>query len=152
MYKNGSWAQWNDFKNLVNSKLKSTTQSFEIDKSVAGKKVKVTTNTLNIRPEPNTNYDPVGTLKLNDIVTLEGQSGKFYKIAQGFISKDYANIIEEEQPKPSEDPNAWKTKELDYLKSEGIDFDYDLWKTKIDDPMPAWAVFILMARIHRNLK
>lgn len=154
-YKNGSWAQWEDFKKLVDTKLKGTTAQKPVTETVINKKGKVTATTLNIRPEANTDKTPVGTLKQNEIVSLIGEAGNFYKIDKGYVSKDYIEIIEEvsNQETPSvSNPSEWKIKELDYLKSQGIDFDYELWKTKIDDPMPAWAVFILMARLHRNLK
>lgn len=157
-YKNGSWAQWEDFKSKVNAKLKGVSvpapKPPALDTSVANKKGKVTATSLNIRPQPNTDQAPVGTLKFNEVVTLQGASGKFYKIDKGYVSKDYIEIIKEATPppKPATDPNAWKYKELEYLKSQGIEFDYDLWKKQIDDPMPAWAVFILMARLHRDLK
>lgn len=155
LYKNGSWKQWEDFKAQVNAKLKGLPAPTPV--SVVGKKGKVTTNSLNIRPQANTSKDPVGKLNLGDVVTLQGESGNFYKIDKGYISKDYVEILPDapkpvEPTPPAKDPDEWKTKELDYLTSQGIDFDYDLWKTKIDEPMPAWAVFILMARLHRNLK
>jgi GH25 family lysozyme M1 (1,4-beta-N-acetylmuramidase) len=53
----------------------------------------VTTSTLNIRVKPNTNCDILGTYSKGTAVTIEGESGKFYKITfnkkTAYVSKDY---------------------------------------------------------------
>lgn len=156
-YKNGSWAQWEAFKVQVNSYLTNKTIPVATEKEIlyaTTKKGKVTTASLNIRPDASINKNPIGTLKANEVIDLFGESGKFYKLKTGYASKDYITIVETPQAAPvkPEVTTNWKLSELKYLQDEGIDFDYETWKKQIDDPMPAWAVFILMARMHRNLK
>lgn len=149
-YKNGSWALWEDFKKKVDGYLKGTnTKTTETNKVIS--QGKVTANSLNIRPEANTNKTPIGTLKLNEIVDIYGEEGMFYKLKTGYVSKEYITIISTKTESEKTVPE-WKLAELKYLESEGIEFDYERWSKEIDEPMPAWAIFILMARLHRNLK
>lgn len=156
-YKNGSWAQWEDFKKKVDGYLKGTTQTVTSQTTKPIAQGKVTATSLYIRPEANTNKTAIGSLKQNEVVDIYGEEGNFYKLVTGYASKDYIEILptKSESVAPSTNNTTvpeWKLAELDYLKAEGIEFDYDLWKTKIDEPMPAWAIFIFMARMHRNLK
>jgi len=147
-YKNGSWAQWEDFKNKVNGYLKNTSTTTAIKPISQGK---VTANSLNIREEANTNKVPIGTLKLNEIIDIYGEEGMFYKLKTGYVSKEYVTIIPTKTG-PELTVPEWKLAELKYLESQGIEFDFAKWSKEIDNTMPAWAIFILMARIHRNLK
>ncbi len=45
-----------------------------------------------------------------------------------------------------EDP--WRYEGIKYLYEKGILHDFDLWHEKINEPMPAWAVTLLIKRIH----
>ncbi len=109
-------------------------------------KGKVTTDILNVRPQANRTKDPILTLSKNTIIDIIGETKEFYKIPQGYVSKDFVEVI------PDEQLNAWKYSALKYLKAEGIQFDYAKWSKSIDEPMPAWAVFALMSRIYKKLK
>lgn len=161
-YKNGSWQQWEDFKAKVNgyltgNKTPVSTTTVTVTDTLYNptKQGKVNTASLNVRPDPSTNKDPIGGLKLNEVVELFGESGKFYKLKTGYANKDYIDIIATPQVAPPVKPEAttnWKLTELKYLQDQGIEFDFATWEKQIDEPMPAWAVFILMARMHRNLK
>ena len=42
---------------------------------------------------------------------------------------------------------SWKTEGLDKLYKQGVVSDYDGWLAKIDEPMPAWAVFNIISRL-----
>lgn len=44
----------------------------------------------------------------------------------------------------------WKLDGLKYLHSEGLLSDYDGWAAKIDEPLPAWATFTILANIRRK--
>lgn len=46
-------------------------------------------------------------------------------------------------------PAEWKISSLDYLVEQGLLMDADFWRTKIREPIPVWAVFILLERVHR---
>lgn len=46
----------------------------------------------------------------------------------------------------------WKLDGLKYLNAEGLVSDYDGWVAKIDEPLPAWAVFQVMANMDRKRK
>ena len=56
------------------------------DKSKTGS---VTASVLNVRKGPSTSTNVVSTLKNGTKVTLLGENGNFYKIKNGYISKDY---------------------------------------------------------------
>jgi N-acetylmuramoyl-L-alanine amidase len=51
--------------------------------------------------------------------------------------------------KPAKD-EKWRYEGLKYLHAQGIVKDIDGWTRKIDEPMPAWAVFTLLAEIVKN--
>lgn len=160
-YKNGSWAQWEDFKKKVDGYLKGTTQT--VVTTPTQKPIgqgKVTATSLYIRPEANTNKAAIGSLVKDEVVDIYGEEGNFYKLVTGYASKDYIELLptksEPVQNNTSTTPSTtipeWKLTELEFLKEEGIQFDYDLWTKQIDEPMPAWAIFIFMARMYRKLK
>lgn len=48
-------------------------------------------------------------------------------------------------------PN-WKRVGVDYLADNNLINDPEGWLRKIDEPMPAWAVMIIIRNIHRDLK
>ncbi|MBB6217511.1 N-acetylmuramoyl-L-alanine amidase [Anaerosolibacter carboniphilus] len=48
--------------------------------------------------------------------------------------------------------DAWKYEGIEYLEANGILNDPEGWKKKIDEPMPVWAVTLLMKKLHENLK
>lgn len=62
--------------------------------------------------------------------------------------QEFLNAVELElkQIKAAND-GSWKYDGLNYLHEIGILNDLDLWKEKIDEPMPVWAVTLLMKRI-----
>lgn len=45
---------------------------------------------------------------------------------------------------------SWKTDGLRYLYENNLINDYDGWLAKIDEPLPAWAVFTITANAHRK--
>lgn len=64
-----------------------------------------------------------------------------------FIAMIKAELVKEE------DPTApWKLEGLKYLHAEGLVSDYDGWAAKIDDPMPAWAVFTILQKMDLKRK
>jgi N-acetylmuramoyl-L-alanine amidase len=46
----------------------------------------------------------------------------------------------------------WKSDNLKYLVDNKMVSDYDGWLKKIDEPMPAWAVFSILANMHKVLQ
>jgi len=44
----------------------------------------------------------------------------------------------------------WKYEGIDYLHENEILDDYEGWKAKIDEPMPVWAVAILLSKMHKK--
>jgi len=46
----------------------------------------------------------------------------------------------------------WKTDPVDYLAEEGKLNDPEGWKKKIDEPLPAWAVFIMLKRLYEDIE
>lgn len=52
------------------------------------------------------------------------------------------------------DDNAhnWKYEGVKYLYEEELLNDLEGWKAKIDEPMPVWAVTLLLKKMHENLK
>lgn len=46
----------------------------------------------------------------------------------------------------------WKYEGVDYLHQEGILLDPEVWKEKINEPMPVWAVTLLLRKVHEGLK
>lgn len=47
-------------------------------------------------------------------------------------------------------PALWKLDGLKYLHSEGFLSDYEGWAAKIDEPIPSWAVFTILANIDKK--
>jgi N-acetylmuramoyl-L-alanine amidase len=58
------------------------------------------------------------------------------------------DVQDELKPKAED----WKLEGLRYLHEQGFLNDYDGWKKKIDEPLPAWATFLIMKRIHDTMK
>lgn len=61
--------------------------------------------------------------------------------------------------KPNEKPKEeemsvpkWKVENLEYLHKNGMVNDFEGWLKKIDENMPAWAVFSILANMHKVLK
>jgi N-acetylmuramoyl-L-alanine amidase len=48
--------------------------------------------------------------------------------------------------------DAWKYEGIEYLKAKEILNDAEGWKKKLDEPMPVWAVTLLMKKLHESLK
>lgn len=44
----------------------------------------------------------------------------------------------------------WKLEGLQYLYTNELLEDYDLWKEKIDEPIPFWAAALILKRIHES--
>ncbi|MCC5910271.1 MAG: N-acetylmuramoyl-L-alanine amidase [Clostridiaceae bacterium] len=55
--------------------------------------------------------------------------------------------------KPEENTLApeWKLKGIQYLQEKGLLYDIEGWTEKVDEPMPVWAVTLLLKRIHEDL-
>ena len=68
------------------------------DNTYIAKKGKVVTKStsLNIRNLADSNSKKVGTLQKGEIVEIIGESGNWYKIHNGYVSKDYIEIITED--------------------------------------------------------
>lgn len=70
-----------------------------VDKSYIQKKQIVVNKALNVRLEPNTNKSPVGTLKADEVVTITGEAGKWYRISfnnkDAYIHKSYTKDLKE---------------------------------------------------------
>ena len=47
------------------------------------------------------------------------------------------------------DVPEWKTSAVDFFADKGMLNDPEGWKDKIDDPVPAWAFFIMLERIYK---
>lgn len=47
---------------------------------------------------------------------------------------------------------VWKTSAIDYLHKEGLLHDPDGWKEKVDEPTPVWTFFIMIQRLHEEMK
>jgi N-acetylmuramoyl-L-alanine amidase len=60
-----------------------------------------------------------------------------------FMEMIRRELIEMDKPNVPD----WKLDGLKQLHKQGLVSDYDGWVNKIDDPMPAWAVFNLLTRI-----
>lgn len=52
----------------------------------------------------------------------------------------------------SNNNDDWKFEGLNYLHEKGLLNDIEGWKKKIDEPMPVWAVTILLAKMYKKLK
>lgn len=52
----------------------------------------------------------------------------------------------------SQPVDTWKYDGLKSLVSAGLVNDYDGWAKKINDPLPAWAAFIILNRIYEKVK
>ena len=66
---------------------------------------------------------------------------------------DYEEYKKKGVEKPvSNNPEQWKVDNLKYLVDNKMISDYDGWLKKIDDNMPAWAVFSILANMHKVLK
>ncbi len=50
-------------------------------------------------------------------------------------------------PAESEDLEQWKLAAVDYLADQGISTDSAGWKQKIDEPMPTWAVCVMLRQV-----
>jgi peptidoglycan L-alanyl-D-glutamate endopeptidase CwlK len=57
---------------------------------------------------------------------------------------------EAEKAPPTNTP-AWKLTALKELHGAGIISDYDGWVKRIDEPLPAWATFIIMNNIRKGV-
>lgn len=76
----------------------------------------------------------------------------------GFIAKYEALVNELEKPveipEPPKAPEVpeWKVSALKELHDAGIVTDFEGWLAKIDEPLPAWAGFIIMNNIRKEGK
>lgn len=50
-----------------------------------------------------------------------------------------------------EDPPAWKTEAVNWLFQRGLLTD-ETWRTKVEEPVPLWALAIMLQRMESNLK
>lgn len=75
--------------------------------------VKVTGDTLNIRKEPSTNSSVIAMISKGVECELLKEQGDWYQIKYknytGYISKQYASLVEEPNTKPEEKPNTNET-------------------------------------------
>ena len=46
----------------------------------------------------------------------------------------------------------WKTEAIDYFAERRMLNDPEGWKQKVDEPLPAWAAFIMLRRIHEDIR
>lgn len=70
------------------------------------------------------------------------------------INRDWFMNRLKEAVKVPETPQveAWKLEGLKYLHDNGLLQDYDGWLKNLNEPLPAWAAFLILERIHKNLK
>ena len=77
------WNRFNltmdQFRKDVNSAMNGSEDEIMVDKSYVALK-KVTTDILNVRSAPNASAKDMGDLKLNDIITVSGIVGQWYRI------------------------------------------------------------------------
>jgi N-acetylmuramoyl-L-alanine amidase CwlA len=59
-----------------------------------------------------------------------------------------ADVQAELKPKVED----WKLEGLKYLYDQELLKDYEGWEKKINEPLPAWATFLIMKRIHGTIK
>ncbi|MBF4693888.1 peptidoglycan recognition protein family protein [Fusibacter ferrireducens] len=62
--------------------------------------------------------------------------------------------IESERELDSENHpiEAWKLKGIHFAIEEGLITDYNYWRDRLDDEMPAWAHFIIMEKVVEKLR
>jgi len=50
------------------------------------------------------------------------------------------------------DVSEWKFEGINYFDERGMLNNADDWKEQVDDPMPVWAAFIMLMRIHQDME
>lgn len=63
--------------------------------------VQVTASSLYVRSGPGTSYSAVGSLSKGAVVQATAKAGNWYKISSGYISADYAVVVDPAAAKPS---------------------------------------------------
>lgn len=128
-------SQWNNFKNKLSANI-------NIEKNKGIYKV-VNCDELNVRKGNSTNYDKIGSLKVNtQIKVLEFNSGwgKIdYNGQTGWICGDYLEYI-------SEINDHWCQTFLDSLINKGIIIDKEQW-SKFDEPISKALVLALLDKM-----
>lgn len=122
-------------------------------------KGKVTADKLNVRKGPATTYDVVKTLAIGTTVTVLGEQDGWFKLdTERWVNKQYIEEVKETATAAPATPStpaatvpAWKFEGLDYLASKGLVNSPDDWKAKIDEDMPVWAAFTVLANIAKQL-
>lgn len=93
---------------------------------------------------------------INQIRTHESWSGK--KCPRKLLPKwqQFLRDVDATQKKLKEQSQQeipkWKLDGIEYLYENGLLHDKDGWIEKIDEGMPVWAITLLLAKIHKDLK
>lgn len=115
-------------------------------------KGKVIADKLNVRKGPAATFDVVSTLPINSIVTVTAEKDGWYSIgANQWVNGKYIEEVKTVTTPPATDVPDWKFQGIDYLASKGLVSSPDEWKEKINEPMPVWAVFTVLANIEKSL-
>lgn len=132
------------------------------------------TSYLNVRSGPGTSYSVIARLYNDDVVTILGSSGNFYKISfensygvavTGYSSKDYIFIIETPEPEPEPEPEPGDGEGSEggdtegdntednptdfeaYLEEQGFPESYKVRLRELHELHPEWV----FTALHTNL-
>ncbi len=64
--------------------------------------------------------------------------------------KNFVERIGNEMEKNSE-IERWKQEGIDYLVKQGIIDSPEYWTDRLDEPMPVWAITLILKRMHENI-
>lgn len=131
-----NWAGWKSFVERVTYfyNLKATFTYEQVNKG------KVTADSLNVRSTPELkDGNIVKAIKQNTIVDISGESGNFYKIPDGYVSKSYINAYYEA---PKQETTTKPTTE-----KEGLTVILDGQKVVVDGMIIEGRTYIQMREL-----
>jgi len=80
------------------------------------------------------------------------KSPDFQKRCAEVIVKSVCEYFSVTYKASNSDPHAWKYEGVNYLHKNNLLNDLVGWSNKIDEDMPVWAVTLILANVHRDLK
>ncbi len=83
---------------------------------------------------------------------VERLQNHWQQYAEAVVKAFCAHIDHPYQTPAAEADDQWKYEGIDYLHQEGILMDPEGWRQKINEPMPVWAVTLLLHKLHQSLR